>query len=123
MSTPITERELVATNIACLTLTSIFVVGRIAIQIKNKKRPQPTDYFLYAGIMLYFATWLCYFFVIPAVFRVYSVSSGRISAYPSIQRDVSSFLILCHFHELQLLQCISFTAQTIIFSETARHGC
>lgn len=92
--TPISKSELLHTNAAMLTLTSLFILARIAIHISRRRALEIHDFFIYFAFVLYLALWICYRIVIDPMFRAYAVYSGQSPPYPTMMHDASQMLRL-----------------------------
>ncbi|KAH9882528.1 hypothetical protein J1614_000764, partial [Plenodomus biglobosus] len=91
-STPITEDELVYTNAAFLTLTSLFVLARAVLHIWKRRSFELPDFFIYLAYALFVSLWSCYFIVTPPMFRVYAVVGGQAKPYATMMEDAAKML-------------------------------
>jgi hypothetical protein len=93
-TTPITQHELLRTNVAMLVLTTFFILSRATIHAKRRKTVELSDIFIYSAYILYIALWSCYIIVIPPMFRVYAVIGQETAPYPAMMQDAAIMLRL-----------------------------
>ncbi|KAF1350458.1 hypothetical protein EJ07DRAFT_139116 [Lizonia empirigonia] len=76
------------TGYAMLSLTTVFVAARVAIQIGRRKGLGPPDYLIYVSFLFYTEVCALYLFMAPRLFRFNDVMAGEAEAWPTMQRDV-----------------------------------
>ncbi|KAF2279162.1 uncharacterized protein EI97DRAFT_371273 [Westerdykella ornata] len=86
----ISKPALIATNIACLAITTVFVVGRVVTAFtRRSKNLQLTDLFVYLAFILYLAMWVCYLLLITPTFKIYAVFYRERRPYPTMTDDAA----------------------------------
>ncbi|KAF2623661.1 hypothetical protein BU25DRAFT_433984 [Macroventuria anomochaeta] len=99
--TPVSNSELLHTNAAMLSRTSLFIVAHVDVHVSRSDRQQtrfknfePQGFFVYFAFVLYLALWICYRIVIDPMFRPHVVYSDERPPYPTIIHDASQILRL-----------------------------
>ncbi|KAF2026756.1 hypothetical protein EK21DRAFT_103018 [Setomelanomma holmii] len=88
----ISEKRFVQIAYAMVILASVFCLARLTIQIWKRKKMEMPDYLIYFAFICFLTMSICYFMIVPKIYKIGRVSLGLIEPWPTMLEDIIHYI-------------------------------
>jgi hypothetical protein len=113
--TSVTAERLRGTSIAMITVTSLFCIARFTARWYKAWRFQAEDIFLLLAWAFFLSTSMSYVVLIPAMYRINVMESGKVPLYPTLLKDANLMIKIFFCNSMLLFMTLWSVKFSLLF--------